>query len=106
MVYFFKSRSPYFNRSAFISRPPRLKNIDRSTARSMEVTVGNVTVVITDYQPKKPSDPKHTNSATSPASSSSSKDKDSPSKGDDDRSKPSKVETVVNGEAAATKDES
>lgn len=86
-------------------RPPRLKNVDRSTARSMEVTVGNVTVVITDYQPKKPSEQKNTNSATSPASSSSSKEKDSPSKGEEGN-KPSKPETVVNGESAATKDES
>ncbi|KAL3852274.1 hypothetical protein ACJMK2_015938 [Sinanodonta woodiana] len=36
-----------------VNRSPRLKNIDRSTARHMHVTVGSVTVVITDYQPKK-----------------------------------------------------
>jgi len=35
------------------NRPPRLKNIDRSSGVSMEVTVNNVTVVITDYKPKK-----------------------------------------------------
>lgn len=32
-------------------RQPRLKNIDRSTGTSMAVTVGDVTVVITDYKP-------------------------------------------------------
>lgn len=32
--------------------PPRLKNIDRSTAQSNEVTVNNVTVTITEYKPK------------------------------------------------------
>ncbi|KYM94156.1 PREDICTED: RING1 and YY1-binding protein A [Cyphomyrmex costatus] len=32
--------------------PPRLKNIDRSTAQSNEVTVNNVTVTITEYRPK------------------------------------------------------
>nr|CAD7596185.1 unnamed protein product [Timema genevievae] len=32
--------------------PPRLKNIDRSTAKVQEITVNNVTVVITEYQPK------------------------------------------------------
>ena len=37
----------------YIFRPPRLKNIDRSSATSMEGTVGNVTVIITDYKPKK-----------------------------------------------------
>lgn len=32
--------------------PPRLKNVDRSTAQSREVTVNSVTVVITEYKPK------------------------------------------------------
>lgn len=32
--------------------PPRLKNIDRSTAETNEVTVNNVTVIITEYKPK------------------------------------------------------
>ncbi|KAJ8688345.1 hypothetical protein QAD02_024140 [Eretmocerus hayati] len=32
--------------------PPRLKNVDRSTAQSNEVTVNNVTVVITEFKPK------------------------------------------------------
>lgn len=33
-------------------RPARLKNIDRTTAQHMVVTVGDVTVIITDYKPK------------------------------------------------------
>lgn len=32
--------------------PPRLKNVDRSTAQTREVTVNNVTVYITEYKPK------------------------------------------------------
>lgn len=32
--------------------PPRLKNVDRSTAQTREVTVNHVTVVITEYKPK------------------------------------------------------
>lgn len=32
--------------------PPRLKNVDRSTAQTREVTVNSVTVVITEYKPK------------------------------------------------------
>lgn len=43
------------------NRPPRLKNIDRSSGRSMEVTVGAVTVIITEYQPKPA---KHSPSST------------------------------------------
>ncbi|XP_063218260.1 YY1-associated factor 2 [Bacillus rossius redtenbacheri] len=33
-------------------RPPRLKNVDRSSARTLEITVNNVTVAITEYKPK------------------------------------------------------
>ncbi|KAF4532610.1 hypothetical protein B566_EDAN013515 [Ephemera danica] len=32
--------------------PPRLKNVDRSSAQHREVTVNNVTVIITEYKPK------------------------------------------------------
>ncbi|XP_067007198.1 YY1-associated factor 2 [Anabrus simplex] len=32
--------------------PPRLKNVDRSSAQTREVTVNNVTVLITEYKPK------------------------------------------------------
>lgn len=45
--------------------PPRLKNVDRSTAQTREVTVNSVTVVITEYKPK-------TKAADAPSSSSSS----------------------------------
>ena len=31
---------------------PRLKNVDRSRPSHLTVTVGSVTVVMTDYQPK------------------------------------------------------
>lgn len=58
-------------------RPPRLKNVDRSSARSMSVTVGSVTVVITDYQPKKRrmlDQQKSTMSDTSDTSSNASND--------------------------------
>ncbi|XP_013147903.1 PREDICTED: YY1-associated factor 2 [Papilio polytes] len=33
--------------------PPRLSNVDRSSAQTREVTVSGVTVVITEYKPKK-----------------------------------------------------
>jgi len=32
---------------------PRIKNIDRSTAQTREVTINSVTVLITEYLPKK-----------------------------------------------------
>ncbi|KAF2348760.1 Yaf2/RYBP C-terminal binding motif [Trinorchestia longiramus] len=49
---------------------PRLKNVDRSTAEHNAVTVNNVTVIITEFQPKqKNSSP---SSTTNMAASSSS----------------------------------
>lgn len=32
---------------------PRLKNVDRSSAQQKAVTVNNVTVIITEFQPKR-----------------------------------------------------
>ena len=52
-----KSTPPSTSNTPRTTRRPckltQLKNIDRSSARSMEVTVGDVTVIITDYKPKK-----------------------------------------------------
>jgi len=53
-------------------RPPRLKNVDRSSAQTERVTVNNVTVMITEYKPKLMLD-------QSGASSSVSSEKDSQS---------------------------
>ena len=50
-----------------VFRPPRLKNIDRSSGFSMEVTVNNVTVTITDYKPKVMKDKKDSSSASNSA---------------------------------------
>ncbi|KAK7867820.1 hypothetical protein R5R35_008264 [Gryllus longicercus] len=48
-----KKNSPAESKSAKKSwYPPRLKNVDRSTAQTREVTVNNVTVFITEYKPK------------------------------------------------------
>ncbi|KAA0196513.1 hypothetical protein HAZT_HAZT002898 [Hyalella azteca] len=47
---------------------PRLKNVDRSTAEHNAVTVNNVTVIITEFQPKQ----KNINSSSNNIASSSS----------------------------------
>lgn len=39
------------NKISHISRP-KLKNVDRSTAQQLAITVGNVTVIITDFKEK------------------------------------------------------
>ncbi|KAK4290676.1 hypothetical protein Pmani_036439 [Petrolisthes manimaculis] len=57
---------------------PRLKNVDRSTAQHNAVTVNNVTVIITEFQPKQrrtsttATSPTTANSATSPPASATS----------------------------------
>lgn len=94
------------------NRAPRLKNIDRSSGRSMEVTVGSVTVIITDYQPKKPSDPtklppsSSSAASLSPSSTASMTDAASPPKPSTEENTPTKTETVVVNGEAATRDES
>ncbi|XP_055380048.1 YY1-associated factor 2 [Condylostylus longicornis] len=46
------SSSRHNNKSKHKKYPARLKNVDRSTAQTREVTVNSVTVVITEYKPK------------------------------------------------------
>ncbi|XP_058059227.1 YY1-associated factor 2 [Anopheles bellator] len=42
------------NKNKRSKHPPRLKNIDRTSGQTREVTVNSVTVVITEYKPKPP----------------------------------------------------
>ncbi|XP_051059837.1 RING1 and YY1-binding protein-like [Phodopus roborovskii] len=48
---------------------PRLKNVDRSTAQQLAVTVGNVTVIITDFKEKTRSSSTSSSTVTSSAGS-------------------------------------
>ncbi|KAK6176803.1 YY1-associated factor 2 [Patella vulgata] len=60
-------------------RRSRLKNIDRSSGEKMEVTVNDVTVLITDYKPKTNTSPEQGNdpsSDTSDTNSSAGNDND------------------------------
>ncbi|XP_022184220.1 YY1-associated factor 2 isoform X2 [Nilaparvata lugens] len=68
---------------------PRLKNVDRSSAQTREVTVNNVTVVITEYKPKAKktlSDQSSTTSSENGSHSESSTDARSNDLGTDSRS--------------------
>lgn len=51
-----------------ISRP-KLKNVDRSTAQQLAITVGNVTVIITDFKEKTRSSSTSSSTVTSSAAS-------------------------------------
>uniref|UniRef100_A0A3Q2EFD8 RING1 and YY1 binding protein b n=1 Tax=Cyprinodon variegatus TaxID=28743 RepID=A0A3Q2EFD8_CYPVA len=48
---------------------PKLKNIDRSTAQQLAITVGNVTVIITDFKEKTRSSSTSSSTITSSAGS-------------------------------------
>ncbi|XP_055078006.1 RING1 and YY1-binding protein B [Periophthalmus magnuspinnatus] len=56
------------NKNAHICRP-KLKNIDRSTAQQLAITVGNVTVIITDFKEKTRSSSTSSSTITSSAAS-------------------------------------
>lgn len=56
------------NKNSHISRP-KLKNIDRSTAQQLAITVGNVTVIITDFKEKTRSSSTSSSTVTSSAGS-------------------------------------
>nr|XP_055044699.1 RING1 and YY1-binding protein A [Misgurnus anguillicaudatus] len=56
------------NNKSIISRP-KLKNIDRSSAQQLAITVGNVTVIITDFKEKARSSSTSSSTVTSSAGS-------------------------------------
>uniref|UniRef100_A0A3P8VFU4 RING1 and YY1 binding protein b n=1 Tax=Cynoglossus semilaevis TaxID=244447 RepID=A0A3P8VFU4_CYNSE len=63
-----KSVTKTNNKNSHISRP-KLKNIDRSTAQQLAITVGNVTVIITDFKEKTRSSSTSSSTITSSAGS-------------------------------------
>ncbi|KAM8891222.1 YY1-associated factor 2-like [Spinachia spinachia] len=64
-------KEPTLKKKGHKKMRPRLKNIDRSSAQHLEVTVGDLTVIITDFKEKaKP---------TSTSTSAASADQHSPS---------------------------
>ncbi|XP_063073746.1 YY1-associated factor 2 isoform X2 [Engraulis encrasicolus] len=78
---------------------PRLKNIDRSSAQHLEVTVGDLTVIITDFKEKPPSAKVATPPNTSSHQSAASADQLSQSgSGSDNNSSERTTPTRINTE--------
>ncbi|XP_032893712.1 YY1-associated factor 2 isoform X6 [Amblyraja radiata] len=79
---------------------PRLKNVDRSSAQHLEVTVGDLTVIITDFKEKVRSAPAATatSSTTGEQHSLSSSSSDNTEKGLSRSSSP-RADGSVNGES-------
>uniref|UniRef100_A0A3B3QCK2 RING1 and YY1 binding protein b n=1 Tax=Paramormyrops kingsleyae TaxID=1676925 RepID=A0A3B3QCK2_9TELE len=57
------------NGSSHVSSRPKLKNVDRSTAQQLAITVGNVTVIITDFKEKTRSSSTSSSTVTSSVAS-------------------------------------
>src|SRR4029434_377895 len=91
-------------RSVCVYRPPcrpRLKNIDRSSAQHLEVTVGDLTVIITDFKEKaKPT------STSSPSAASADHHSQSGSGADTTAERAASRSSSPRGEASSVNGES
>ncbi|XP_006521355.1 YY1-associated factor 2 isoform X1 [Mus musculus] len=76
---------------------PRLKNVDRSSAQHLEVTVGDLTVIITDFKEKAKSAP--ASSAAGDQHSQGSCSSDSTERGVSRSSSPRGEASSLNGES-------
>ncbi|XP_029773751.1 RING1 and YY1-binding protein [Suricata suricatta] len=82
---------------------PRLKNVDRSTAQQLAVTVGNVTVIITDFKEKTRSS---STSSSTVTSSAGSEQQHQSSSGSESTDKSSSRSSTPKGDMSAVNDES
>ncbi|XP_029456950.1 RING1 and YY1-binding protein [Rhinatrema bivittatum] len=82
---------------------PRLKNVDRSTAQQLAVTVGNVTVIITDFKEKTRSS---STSSSTVTSSAGSEQQNQSSSGSECTDKGSSRSSTPKGDMSAVNDES
>ncbi|XP_038838031.1 YY1-associated factor 2-like [Salvelinus namaycush] len=57
-------KEPTVKKNSHKKMRPRLKNIDRSSAQHLEVTVGDLTVIITDFKEKTKPPPSSTTTTT------------------------------------------
>ncbi|XP_066554145.1 RING1 and YY1-binding protein B [Amia ocellicauda] len=88
--------------STHISRP-KLKNVDRSTAQQLAVTVGNVTVIITDFKEKTRSS---STSSSTVTSSTGSEQQHQSCSGSESTDKGSSRSSTPKGDLSAVHDES
>uniref|UniRef100_A0A3P8S930 YY1 associated factor 2 n=1 Tax=Amphiprion percula TaxID=161767 RepID=A0A3P8S930_AMPPE len=77
---------------------PRLKNIDRSSAQHLEVTVGDLTVIITDFKEKAKPTSTSTSAASADQHSQSGSSSDNTERGVSRCSSPHGEGSSVNGE--------
>ncbi|XP_029682889.1 RING1 and YY1-binding protein B [Takifugu rubripes] len=89
------------NKNSHISRP-KLKNVDRSTAQQLAITVGNVTVIITDFKEKTRS----SSTSSSTIASSLGSEQQHQSSGSESMDKGSSRASTPKGDLSVGHDES
>ncbi|XP_064160392.1 RING1 and YY1-binding protein B [Anguilla rostrata] len=87
--------------NSHISRP-KLKNIDRSTAQQLAITVGNVTVIITDFKEKT----RTSSTSSSTVTSSTGSEQQHQSSGSESMDKGSSRASTPKGDLSLGHDES
>lgn len=85
-------------RKSFNKTRPRLRNIDRSSAQHLEVTVGDLTVIITDFKEKVKPTSTSTSAASADQHSHSGSSSDNTERGASRCSSPHREDSAVNGE--------
>ncbi|XP_056109667.1 RING1 and YY1-binding protein B [Rhinichthys klamathensis goyatoka] len=88
-------------KNSHISRP-KLKNIDRSTAQQLAITVGNVTVIITDFKEKT----RTSSTSSSTVTSSAGSEQQHQSSGSESMDKGSSRASTPKGDLSVGHDES
>ncbi|KAL7867493.1 YY1-associated factor 2 [Colossoma macropomum] len=93
-------KEPMLKRNNHKKMRPRLKNVDRSSAQHLEVTVGDLTVIITDFKEKtKPSSSSSSSATSADHHSQSGSSSDNTERGFSRSSSPRGEASSVNGEA-------
>ncbi|XP_051997097.1 RING1 and YY1-binding protein B [Xyrauchen texanus] len=90
-----KTKNPHISR-------PKLKNIDRSTAQQLAITVGNVTVIITDFKEKT----RTSSTSSSTVTSSAGSEQQHQSSGSESMDKGSSRASTPKGDLLVRHDES
>ncbi|XP_030638018.1 YY1-associated factor 2 isoform X2 [Chanos chanos] len=93
-------KEPTLKKNSHKKMRPRLKNIDRSSAQHLEVTVGDLTVIITDFKEKtKPSSSCSSSATSADQHSQSGSSSDNTERGISRSSSPRGEASSVNGES-------
>ncbi|XP_070983450.1 YY1-associated factor 2-like [Oncorhynchus clarkii lewisi] len=92
-------KEPTLRKNSHKKMRPRLKNVDRSSAQHLEVTVGDLTVIITDFKEKtKPACTPSSAASADQHSQSGNTSSDNTERGVSRSSSPRGEGSLVNGE--------